>query len=139
MPSSHATAKRIRHLSHSSVNNASTINNLPLPLLSQWERAVLWLCPWSKITFPGKRRFILSLLPRTVTWDSGAHWRRGGLPADIADALADAIESRAKIGAELASELRQHAAAMRARPPQRYGWARVDESTGRDKRGNWKR
>ena len=126
---------------HALPNDVSLLASVPFDKPALYRRAADWLCPWNGRTFPGFRRFVLGLLPRPVTWSATQHWDHGRitLPPDIADALADAIAQRRRAGQQLEEELRQHAAAIRARPPQRYGWARVDESTGRDKRGNWKR
>ena len=126
---------------HALPNDVSLVLAIPPDNKPLHRRAADWLCPWTAETFPGFRKFILGLFPRPMTWTATQHWASGRtpLPPDIADALADAIAQRRRAGQQLEEELRQHAAAIRARPPQRYGWARVDESTGRDKRGNWKR
>ena len=103
-------------------------------------RALVWLCPWQSANFPGFRRAILGHIPRAVTWDGIQHWRKGRrvLPADVAEALAAAIEARCAVGRGLVGELRDHAAARRAQPRLLRGCCAVRED-GRDRRGNWRR
>lgn len=100
-----------------------------------FERAGLWFWPWTVRNYPGKHRGFLALLCRPVTWQAVQHWLAGRtrLPSDIALGLADTIQRRCQAGLALAAELREYA----AKAPNgkwNYGFVRVDEVTGRDKR-----
>ena len=76
-----------------------------------------------------------------MTWGAVAGWISGRrkLPAWAAEMIAEHIASRCASGLHLAAELRAYAEALEAAPRQLRGCCAVDESTGRDKRGNWKR
>lgn len=76
-----------------------------------------WVFPWTRRSYPGFQRGVLSILCRRVTWGAAAHWRAGRrkLPIDIACGLAEHIEARAANGLALAAELRQFIATEEAR------------------------
>lgn len=78
-------------------------------------RALDWLFPWESAGYPGVVRGIVELLGKRVTWAAFKHWRRGrrALPKWVADALADHIEAKARIGLEIVAELRAYT------PPER--------------------
>lgn len=105
------------------------------------ERAIRWLLPWTHATFPGFRKGILSMLPGFYAWQAVQHWRRGRrrLPAGVAEAMADAIRSRRLAGELIEAELRAYAVAQRAMRRPAAGCCRVDNATGRDRRGSWRR
>ena len=87
-------------------------------------RAMDWLAPYSRRTYPGQHRTILSLLDFRVTFGAVRHWSHGrrSLPSWAARAWADAIESRSRRGLQLVDELRAHADKMDARPAPRHGF-----------------
>ena len=78
-----------------------------------FERASVWVFPWTRRGYPGFQRGVLSILGRIVTWGAANHWRSGRrrLPVDIAASLVEHIEARSLSGLALVSELRNYIAA----------------------------
>lgn len=79
---------------------------------SLYERVAQWSYPWTRRSYPGFRRGLMSLIGRPVTWGAIAHWRAGRrrLPVDVALAHAEAIEARCHSGLAIAAELRDYIA-----------------------------
>ena len=80
-------------------------------------RALNYLWPWPKHAYPGIRKGTALSLGRQLTWGAVRHWftGRNPLPAWAAEALAEAIEARVAVGAEIAADLRAHVAVCNAR------------------------
>jgi hypothetical protein len=72
---------------------------------------VRWFLPWTVRNYPGVRRGMVELLGRRVTYSAVKGWRVGRrpMPAWAAQVFADAIRTRCRAGAELATELEEWA------------------------------
>ena len=105
------------------------------------DHALRWLFPWTRRSYPGFRKGVLSALPRSYTWQAVQHWRRGRrlMGADVADALADQIEALCVDGRDIIAGLRSHAAAERTKPKRLVGCCAPDPVTGWDRRGHYPR
>lgn len=92
-------------------------------------RASDWFCPWTRDTFPGFRKHILSLLPRSYVWGSVQNWRAGRakLPPPVARALSEEIRRRCAVGLEIAADLDAAADAEDARVKPLQGFFRVEK------------
>ena len=98
--------------------------------------------PFTHFTFPGRIKGILRTLPRAYHWQAVHDWHKGRvlLPAAVARSWADQIEADLREAAALATELRAHARWQDTeRELRRSGFLRVNEKTGQNKAGHWRR
>jgi hypothetical protein len=96
-------------------------------------RAIRWIIPWSRDTFPGLRAGIREVLGRsTIAWATVQGWRAGRsrISADDAQRFAHFIRTRSERGLELATELEAYAAARRAEPRRPRGFEVVRDRGG---------
>jgi hypothetical protein len=103
--------------------------------------ALDWCAQWSKPAYPGRRKLFLELLPRAVTWGAVRHWLFGRvpLPPDVAASLEAHIRARCAEGLAIADALADCQTRAASVIKRKAGAFTVDETTGRDKRGYWKR
>ena len=103
------------------------------------ERALDFLFPWRKSSYPGRRKGFLALLPRSYTWGAVQHWMRGRapMPADVSLSLADHLTKRAEAAFAIADGLR--ASADRQASEQRANGFCSVGADGKDRRGHWRR
>jgi hypothetical protein len=96
-------------------------------------RAIRWIIPWSRDTFPGLRAGIREVLKRpTVAWATVQGWRAGRsrISADDAERFAHFIRTRSERGLALAQELEEYAAKRRVEPRRPRGFEIVRDRDG---------
>jgi hypothetical protein len=96
-------------------------------------RAIRWIIPWSRDTFPGLRAGIREVLGRpTIAWATVQGWRAGRsrISADDAQRFAHFIRMRSQHGLVLAQELEEYAAKRRAEPRRPRGFEIVRDRGG---------
>lgn len=78
------------------------------PLIDQ---ALQYLCPWTKLTFPGLHRHLRTLVSPHHSWSAFRDWRSGRrrIPGPIARRLAQLIRAHAERGLLLADQLNAYA------------------------------
>jgi hypothetical protein len=96
-------------------------------------RAIRWIIPWSRDTFPGLRAGIREVLGRpTIAWATVQGWRAGRsrISADDAERFAHFIRARSEHGLSIAGELEEYVAKRRAEPRRPRGFQVVRKRDG---------
>ena len=93
------------------------------------EDACRWLLPWDYYAYPGVTQGIVQLLGGRIGRQSTRNWRLRGCPAPVwvLRTLADEIERRVRLGADLVQRLRREADTRVSRP---RGLQIIDPETG---------
>lgn len=88
-------------------------------------RAVSFLWPWTKRSYPGRHKGFLSSVGRPLTWGAVKHWKAGRnrLPAWAARAMAAQLGERGRMALALEAELLAHADRMDVTPMLVHGRA----------------
>lgn len=99
-------------------------------------RALMWLFPWTRRSYPGLHRACSGLAGGRVVYQSIHFWRTGKTPVPVwyAEILADTIEARVMSGDALLKELREYIEVKKATPRPIYGACAV-WADGKDRRG----
>jgi hypothetical protein len=102
--------------------------------------AIAWLLPWSANNYPGYRKGVAELLGNRVTWHAIIKWHRKGVwPIWAAQRVRDAVADRVARGQAILRELDADIAADQPQTQRNTGFCVVQEDTGKDRRGHWRR
>jgi hypothetical protein len=114
-------------LSRRKYGTPSVASNRPVA-----DRAVRWLVPWSRDTYPGIGRASVQILSGAVGAQAIKNWRLGlrRLPPWAAERFAAEIERRCAEGFELVEELRQYSADWKPYDRSKPAFLEIDPESG---------
>jgi hypothetical protein len=88
-----------------------------------WVRVAEWAFPWHFRLYPGRICGLMAIIGNRVSRQAQQKWRiTDRPPVWAAQAMAEYLEERGRIGLELAAELRAYVR-LREQEPSRVGWA----------------
>ncbi len=112
-----------------SIARANLANNQKARLTGAVADSILALAPWDRRLYPGRRKVILEIIGRKVTWGAVQHWMRDpeATPVDALGRFEAALREQAWAMLELATQLDTIKAAKLAKPRKRGRKSALEE------------